>query len=424
VGVSCVASLAASLVRSFALAAAAWLILRMRKVRRPALQNAVWRAGRRVSELARAAGSGMDRRIDRVFELSAGKQRKLSRPGVLLLPIAAPAMCLAATVGLGEPSFRLPLPSVTIAPAQPLFLELTPVQRRAAPKIVAQQGRASQVVAQPAPPPTPKFEVVSVKLCEEIPAGRSGGGGQSPGRLHVNCETLKNLIRDAYDLYANGQMWKGLISPNSRTVPIEGGPGWINSERYYIDAKAEGPQTQDMMRGPMMRALLEDRFRLKIRRETRQGPVYNLKVAQGGPKLESVESGSCTPVEDFDWKKLAPGQKPPLLCNGAMVQNGKLVFLAMSVADFCQNLTWDALDRPVIDKTGITGKFNFRIVFAPDEATPFFRTAGGDPSAVPAEPAGPSIFTALQEQLGLKLERATGPVDYLVIDHVERPSEN
>jgi uncharacterized protein (TIGR03435 family) len=78
----------------------------------------------------------------------------------------------------------------------------------------------------------------------------------------------------------------------------------------------------------------------------------------------------------------------------------------------------------VIDKTGITGKFNFRIEFASDEATPFFRTAGGDPSAAPPDPAGPSIFTALQQQLGLKLERATGPVEFLVIDHVERPSEN
>jgi uncharacterized protein (TIGR03435 family) len=96
----------------------------------------------------------------------------------------------------------------------------------------------------------------------------------------------------------------------------------------------------------------------------------------------------------------------------------------MSVADFCQNLTWDALDRPVIDKTGITGRFNFRIEFAPDEATPFFRTAGGDPSAATPEPTGPSIFTALREQLGLKLESAKGPVEFLVIEHVERPSEN
>jgi uncharacterized protein (TIGR03435 family) len=113
-----------------------------------------------------------------------------------------------------------------------------------------------------------------------------------------------------------------------------------------------------------------------------------------------------------------------LICNGAMVQSGKLAFLAMSVADFCQNLTWDALDRPVIDKTGIAGKFNFRVEFAPDEATPFFRSAGVDPAPAPSEPAGPSIFTALQQQLGLKLEPTRGPVEFLVIDHVERPSEN
>src|SRR5580658_7456592 len=94
----------------------------------------------------------------------------------------------------------------------------------------------------------PKFEVASVKPCKEVPAGRGGGRDPSPGRLHVNCETVKDLIRDAYDLLANGEMWRGMITRNSRTVPIEGGPSWINSDRYYIDAKAEGPQTQEMMR--------------------------------------------------------------------------------------------------------------------------------------------------------------------------------
>jgi len=270
---------------------------------------------------------------------------------------------------------------------------------------------------------TPKFEVASVKPCKD-----GGSGGRSadrpPGRLHVNCQTVKDLIRDAYDLLANGRMWRGMITRNSRTVPIEGEPGWVNSERYYIDAKAEGPQAQEMMRGPMMRTLLEDRFKLKIRRETRQGPVYELKVAQGGLRLESVANGSCTPIEEFDFRKLAPGQKLPLICDGARIQNGKLDFLAMSIADFCQNLAWNGLDRPVIDKTGIAGKFNFHIEFAPDEANPGFLSAGGDPAAAPPDPAGPSIFTALQQQLGLKLERATGPVEFLVIDHVERPSEN
>jgi uncharacterized protein (TIGR03435 family) len=141
----------------------------------------------------------------------------------------------------------------------------------------------------------------------------------------VNCETVKDLIRDAYDLLANGRMWRGMITRNSRTVQIEEGPGWIDSERYYIDAKAEGPQTQETMKGPMMRTLIEDRFKLKIRRETRQGPVYELKVAQGGPKLEKVENGSCIPIEDFDWRTLAPGAKAPFSlqqCNGSKREAG------------------------------------------------------------------------------------------------------
>jgi uncharacterized protein (TIGR03435 family) len=174
----------------------------------------------------------------------------------------------------------------------------------------------------------------------------------------------------------------------------------------------------------MMRTLLEDRFQLKIRRETRQGPVYELKVAQGGPKLDPVDKANCTPLEDFDFRKLAPGQKAPLICNGARIQNGKLDFFAMSIADFCQNLTWNALDRPVVDKTGVTGKFNFHIEYAAGEAVPGFRSAGGDPAAAPSDPAGPSIFTALQQQLGLKLERSMGPIEFLVIDRVERPSSN
>jgi uncharacterized protein (TIGR03435 family) len=96
----------------------------------------------------------------------------------------------------------------------------------------------------------------------------------------------------------------------------------------------------------------------------------------------------------------------------------------MSIADFCQNLTWNALDRPAIDKTGIAGKFNFHLEFAPDEAAPNLRSAGVDPAAAPLDTAGPSVFTALQQQLGLKLERATGPIEFLIIDHVEKPSEN
>lgn len=385
------------------------------------------RVGHRVSlpGLAMASGSGMGRRIDAVFELSGRRVPKLSRPGVLLGLIGLPVMCLSATVGLVEN--KVPSPQLPLIQTNPMLPPLpAPVAARGPVvlKALAQQQKRSETVAQPAPAPRAKFEVASVKPCKEVPAGRNGGGTQSAGTLRINCQTPGDLIRDAYDLYANGRLPRGFISRNSRTVPIEGAPGWINSERYYIDAKADGPLTQEMMRGPLMRTLLEDRFKLKIRRETRQGPVYELIVAQGGPKLEPVENGRCTQIENFDWRKLAPGQNAPLLCNGAMVQNGKLVFLAMSVADFCQNLMWNALDRPVIDKTGIAGKFNFRLEFAPDETTPFFRSGSVDPVAAPSEPVGPSIFTALQQQLGLKLQPGRGPIESIIIDHIERPSEN
>jgi uncharacterized protein (TIGR03435 family) len=84
----------------------------------------------------------------------------------------------------------------------------------------------------------PKFEVAAIKPCKDGGSGgRNGGGDRSPGRLHITCVTAKDLIRDAYDLLADGHLPRGLISRNSRTVPIEGGPGWINSDRYEIDAK-------------------------------------------------------------------------------------------------------------------------------------------------------------------------------------------
>ena len=288
----------------------------------------------------------------------------------------------------------------------------------------------------------PKFEVASIKPCKTDNADgrRSGGENLSPGRLHLDCSTVKDLVQMAYVLFANGFV----NPPWSRSVPIEGGPAWINSDRYEIDAKAEDSQSQGTMHGPMLQALLEDRLKLKTHRETREAPVYALTVAKGGPKLKQFEEGSCTPV---DFTRFFAQFPPPELdpdvnyCGGinpdgrrwlgvlSTMKGPNAVYEArgMNLDDFFKIFV-RGLDRPVIDKTGITGRFDFHLEFELAETTPLVR--GGDPggtppAAFPDDPnRGPSIFTAIQEQLGLKLESATGLGEFFVIDHVEKPSGN
>jgi uncharacterized protein (TIGR03435 family) len=226
-----------------------------------------------------------------------------------------------------------------------------------------------------------------------------------------------DLITGAYVLFANGH-----VNPRSR-IPVEGGPTWINSVRYQINAKADGARGQGMMRGPMLQTLLEDRFKLKIHHETKEVPAYALTVARGGLKLHPFQEGRCIPrdytlfFEQFPpqpFPELPPGQK---YCeDGVTEQRGTVTMEAIGIRfDNFIKYKLPKLDRPVVNKTRITGLFDFHLEFAPDEPT----GAG----ATPAEFAGPSIFTALG-QLGLKLELAKAPGDFLVIDHVEKPSAN
>lgn len=255
-----------------------------------------------------------------------------------------------------------------------------------------------------------KFEVASIR------PGCDGRGSRfprpAPGRLNL-CQTLEAYIRSAYEWNKNGRTtggWHTLDADDSRDAPILGGPRWINSDVYEIDAKAEGTPSMAIMMGPMLQALLEDRFKLKIRREPREIPVYALKVAKGGFKLKPLKEGSCATIE-------APlGIPVPVRC-GVFIEprRGALYFHGVSMDLFAMDLS---IDRPVIDRTGIAGIYDFRLDYTPDEVAPT------PPGASLDDPTGPSIFTAVEQQLGLKLEPAKGPGESLVIDHVERPSEN
>jgi len=301
----------------------------------------------------------------------------------------------------------------------------------AAPTIVgimnAPFSRAQSVSAA-----TPGFEVASVKPSKDCGApgaaagGRKGGGvSLSPGRLHV-CGTLENLIQNAYVVYTDGRSNRTLQARVSGP-PLAGGPAWIRSDRYLIDAKPERATAQEMMNGPMMQALLENRFHLKIRRETREVPAYALTAANGTAKLQPFQEGSCVLVDitKFPIPPPPPGQKN---CPNGVFGTGKgpnIVFQAqgISLERFSSLIGW-ALGQPVLDKTGISGLFDFRLEFALDEATPTLSLPASPPAEPSDEPAGLSIFAAIRQQLGLQLEKTRGPREFLVIDHVEKPSAN
>jgi uncharacterized protein (TIGR03435 family) len=174
----------------------------------------------------------------------------------------------------------------------------------------------------------------------------------------------------------------------------------------------------------MLQTLLEDRFKVKTHHETREVQAYALTLAKGGLKLHPFKEGSCIPrdfklfFEQFPpqpFPELPPGHK---YCGSATTEHGGTVTLdatGMSIDDFIK-YSLPELDRPVVNKTGIKGLFDFHLEYALDEPTGAGATA--------AEVAGPSIFTALERQLGLKPGVAKALGDFLVIDHVERPSEN
>ncbi len=281
-------------------------------------------------------------------------------------------------------------------------------------------------LAQPQTLAAPKFEVASLRRCDSPPLrGMNMLEGSTPQRLHMRCVTLANLIQEAYIMFANGRV----NSPPP--VPIEGGPAWVTSDRYEIDAKAEQLATLEMMRGPMLQALLEERFKLRVHRDTRgEISIYTLGLAKNGFKLHELEEGARVA---FDVTKPAeapaPARQPPPACDDVRLArnlegsgaNLTLIATGLTLDTFSRWITpFAGLDRPVVNTTAIPGRFSFHLDFTPEDGPLAFRP-GGD---LPADPAGPSIFTAIQEQLGLKLEPAKSPAEFLVIDHVERPSGN
>ena len=330
-----------------------------------------------------------------------------------------------------------------------------------APAAVAAQG-------QPAAS-RPQFEEASIRPCDPDnvpapPAGSRGGGANSfqmtPGRTHALCLTLATIVRHAYgygpvglDFLNPGGRGRGFAFNNIYGLGVEdgrrvrGGPDWVRSEHYTIDAVADGAADAATMSGPMMRDLLERRFRLKVHIETEQIPAFALTIAHGGLKIRPVESGACTPIvpgavtRGDGFVQMPPGApmilrpnsfvdvrrggKPTCGVNGQ--RNGSNnVFVAgeAALAGLARALGGPLGGVQVLDKTGNTDKFNFVFEYVVDENTPGPPIVTLPPPEPSDVPRGQTIFTAIEEQLGLRLEPARAPREFIVIDQVERPSAN
>lgn len=243
--------------------------------------------------------------------------------------------------------------------------------------------------------PKPQFEVATVKPNK---SGESGAslGPRPGGRLNGTNQTARNLIRNAFNL---------------QPYQMIGGPDWMDSDRFDIVAKAADADldAKGMLAAPQqymlrLQSLLEDRFQMATHWETRELPVYALVVVADnrlGPALK-VHAGDC------DRARL--GGTPPTSKCGTRTNitptGAQMTGVGIPMQTFARNLA-AATGRNVIDRTGLAGGYDFELTFIPDQT---------------ADTPGPSLFTAIQEQLGLKLDSQRAPIEVLVIDRLERPT--
>ena len=255
----------------------------------------------------------------------------------------------------------------------------------------------------------PRFEVASVKT------NKSGDGGsrinvEPGGRFTATNTTLRNLIRQSFQL---------------QDFQITGGPDWMGSEHFDIVAKADAeiPPTPPGVIGPMqlmVQSLLEERFKLAVHQEKRDLPIYALVVARSGGRLGAKLQSSTVDCQAImtaaTGRSGSPPEPPPSAPSGRPICGmrttpGQIMGGGFPLSQLASALS-RIVQRTVVDRTGLVGNFDLELAYTPDQMP-----QGLDPN-------GPSIFTAVQEQLGLKLDSIRGPVDVLVIDGVTHPAED
>jgi uncharacterized protein (TIGR03435 family) len=259
-----------------------------------------------------------------------------------------------------------------------------------APRLLAQSPVAAASTATPAATATPEFEAATIKPVKD-PAPYRLHDSEQGRRFQTRFTSLNDLIVLAYGV--------------DRRQVVDA-PAWGTRDEYDVDAVAEDGVKLDgdnKLFEAMLQRLLADRFKLAVHREQREMPVYALVVAKGGAKLKVADAKS---EENSGCRRL-----------------GDCFFTRKSLAGFAQFMGFVVLDKPVVDKTGLTGQFDFELNWTPDDSQ-FASMGVRPPTPTDSVNAPPGLFTAIQEQLGLKLDPQKTSAEVLVIDHVERPSEN
>ena len=237
---------------------------------------------------------------------------------------------------------------------------------------------------------TPAFDAVSIK--PSAADARGGGFNLSPGRLTAKNQSLKELVRFAYDLH---------------DYQLSGGLGWTDTERYEVVATFPGGTT-NTQRARMMQTMLADRFALTVHRESKEVAGYALVMGKNGPKFHAAES-----------------EQPGMMLGRSATSGQRTLNANRAKMTELASILADLLGKPVEDKTGLEGIFDFAMEWTPDPVSERSLKPGAEKQEATGDgPIGPSIFTALQETLGLKLATKKVPVLALVIDHAEKPSSN
>jgi uncharacterized protein (TIGR03435 family) len=248
-----------------------------------------------------------------------------------------------------------------------------------APPVLAQSPSPAAPVARMAADAHPAFEVATIKLHD--PNSHRQGFNFEGSRYVVRNESVGSLIMFAYAIHPK---------------QIAGGPEWVGTDRYDIEGKPDAAGEPSLkQQQEMLQKLLAERFGLKIKRDKRELPVYAITVAKGGPKLKAAADPNAEADQDGEGHGTETTQ----------------IYTSATMKDFAMGMNF-FMDRPVVDQTGLTGKYDFRVRYTYDEVR------ATDPNAPPG------MFTAIQDQLGLKLQPVKTATDVLVIDHVDRPSEN
>ena len=249
----------------------------------------------------------------------------------------------------------------------------------------------------------PQVEVAAIR--RNVDASPAKNVGIAPGgRLTVKNLPVRFMIRFAY---------------NVQDFQVSGGPSWMNTDAYDINAKVSENAGLQQAR-PFLQTLLEDRFKLVLHHETKEMTAYELLPAKSGLKIAFSGEGSCVVPSPENFPK--PGAPLPHYCGNIGMRPNLIEAYAVPMGRFVETLS-NVLGRTVIDKTGIKQNVDIHLEFTPDEINGAGPT---EPASTPpaADLSRPSIFVALQEQLGLKVESIKNPGDILVVDQLERPSEN